>query len=83
MRNATQTVVLPAPAKLNLFLEVLGKRGDGYHDIETLMTTLSLQDAVHFRARDEPAIEVTCRSPLGAVLPDIPDGRTNLAYRAA
>ncbi|MEW6747447.1 MAG: 4-(cytidine 5'-diphospho)-2-C-methyl-D-erythritol kinase [Planctomycetota bacterium] len=44
-----QTITVPAPAKLNLFLEVLGKRADGYHEIETLMQTVDLADSVEIR----------------------------------
>jgi 4-diphosphocytidyl-2-C-methyl-D-erythritol kinase len=43
-------VVVWAPAKVNLFLEVLGKRPDGYHDIATLMVALRLYDTLVFRA---------------------------------
>ena len=41
-----QTVEVHAPAKLNLFLEVLGKRADGFHDLETLMTTVDIFDSL-------------------------------------
>ena len=45
-----------APAKINLFLEVLGKRPDGYHEIETLMVPISLFDTLRFApARGFPA----------------------------
>jgi len=37
-----------APAKINLFLRVLGKRADGYHDIFTLMQKISLYDELSF-----------------------------------
>ena len=52
-------VVVSAPAKVNLFLEVLGKRPDGYHDIATLMVALRLCDTLVFR--EEPILP----SPLG------------------
>ena len=42
---------LLAPAKVNLYLEILGKRDDGYHEIVTLMQTVSLYDKLRF----EPA----------------------------
>src|SRR2546423_3551369 len=41
-----------APAKLNLFLEVLGQRADGYHEIETLMVPVSLCDWLHFSSSE-------------------------------
>lgn len=43
-------IVIAAPAKLNLFLEVLGRRPDGFHSIETLMTAVSLYDSLRFEA---------------------------------
>ena len=47
-RSATE-LVIQAPAKLNLFFEVLAKRTDGYHEIETLMCPIDLYDTLHFR----------------------------------
>ena len=47
-RNAVE-VVVDAPAKLNLFFEVLAKRTDGYHEIETLMCPIDLYDTLYFR----------------------------------
>ena len=44
-----------APAKLNLFLEVLGRRDDGYHDLETLMVPLRLADQVSFEVSPSAA----------------------------
>ena len=40
---------LEAPAKLNLFLEVLGKRSDGYHELATVMHAVDLTDTVTVR----------------------------------
>ncbi|MGZ8566076.1 MAG: 4-(cytidine 5'-diphospho)-2-C-methyl-D-erythritol kinase [Actinomycetota bacterium] len=47
-----------APAKLNVFLRVLGRRADGYHDIETLILPLDLCDVVTVEAAEAPTIEV-------------------------
>lgn len=57
-RNAR--VRLLAPAKLNLFLEVKERRGDGYHEIETLMVAVSIYDTIEFTARPAGAIRLTC-----------------------
>jgi 4-diphosphocytidyl-2-C-methyl-D-erythritol kinase len=45
---ARSTVVIHTPAKLNLFLKVLGKRHDGYHELETLMVSVGLYDTLAF-----------------------------------
>jgi 4-diphosphocytidyl-2-C-methyl-D-erythritol kinase len=45
---SASTVEVLAPAKLNLFLEVIEKRADGYHEIETLMLPVSLWDSLYF-----------------------------------
>ena len=51
MRRAIcqDTVVVRAPAKVNLFLEVLGKRSDGFHEIATLMVAIRLMDTLVFK----------------------------------
>ena len=46
-REATY-IRVEAPAKLNLFFEVLGKRSDGFHEIETLMVPINLYDSLTF-----------------------------------
>jgi 4-diphosphocytidyl-2-C-methyl-D-erythritol kinase len=66
-----------APAKLNLFLEVLGRRPDGYHEVETLMVTVDLSDTLDLRLDPSGAITLSCDDP---TLPT--DGR-NLVVRAA
>jgi 4-diphosphocytidyl-2-C-methyl-D-erythritol kinase len=47
---------LPAPAKLNLFLHVTGRRADGYHLIESVFQLIDWQDTVHFELRDDGQI---------------------------
>ncbi len=46
----------PAPAKLNLFLHVTGRRPDGYHVLETVFQLIDLQDVIHLRRRDDGRI---------------------------
>ena len=52
---------LLSPAKLNLHLEVLGRREDGFHDLETLMTTVTIFDAFKFSGNTNGAIDLRCR----------------------
>jgi 4-diphosphocytidyl-2-C-methyl-D-erythritol kinase len=46
----------PAPAKLNLFLHVTGRRADGYHELQTLFQLVDLADEIRIRGRDDGAI---------------------------
>ena len=48
LRQNESPWTVPAPAKLNLFLEVLGRRPDGYHELETLMVPVRLYDTLIF-----------------------------------
>jgi len=66
----------PAPAKINLFLHVLGRRQDGYHDIQTLFQLLDWGDEVHIRPDSGPLIS---RLP---VTYDVPESE-DLVVRAA
>jgi len=67
-----------APAKVNLVLEVLGKRGDGYHEIDTILQTLALADEVSITFGTDEGVEVT-----GPFAAGTPADETNLAWRAA
>ena len=49
-----------APAKINLSLEVLGKRPDGYHEISTVMQTVSLYDTITLTDNDSESVTVSC-----------------------
>src|SRR5438552_1098782 len=69
-------LVVWAPAKVNLFLEVLGKRPDGYHEIATLMAAVGLYDTLVFK--EEPSGEVRLRSSNS----DLSTGPENLVLRA-
>ncbi|NUQ66638.1 MAG: 4-(cytidine 5'-diphospho)-2-C-methyl-D-erythritol kinase [Pirellulales bacterium] len=80
--------VVHAPAKLNLFFEVLGKREDGYHEIETLVTPIGLCDTLYFREASAGPIDFACRQIVSATAvsdsgpQSIPAGPTNLVVRA-
>ena len=48
---------LPAPAKLNLFLHVTGRRADGYHLLETVFQFIDLHDRIDLRLREDGAVD--------------------------
>ena len=50
------TLVLPSPAKLNLMLHILGRREDGYHELQTLFQFLDYGDEMTFAVRDDGII---------------------------
>lgn len=68
-------IKIAAPAKINLFLEILGKRPDGYHEIETVMQEVSLCDYIYMENHDRD-IEFTCSDP------KLPAGGDNLVLKA-
>lgn len=69
-----------APAKVNLLLHVLGRRTDGYHELDTLMFPIALHDEVALRVSPARRPSVTCR----VTGPEkVPGGAGNLAARAA
>jgi len=75
MQN-TGSIIVYAPAKVNLYLKVTGKRPDGYHDLVSVMQALELCDEVEVR-RAERGIRIECDDPA------VPAGPGNIAYRAA
>src|SRR3989338_3063921 len=66
-----------SPAKVNLFLRILKKREDGYHDIVSVMQPISLYDEIILEMENGSGIIVSCDNA------NVPCDRTNLAYRAA
>jgi 4-diphosphocytidyl-2-C-methyl-D-erythritol kinase len=75
--NVDDGLLVLAPAKINLSLLVGGKRGDGFHEIETVMAKVNFFDEVLIQGGQKDGIEVVCKGPCRA-----PQGRENLVYRA-
>lgn len=75
-RARTLSVKVYIPAKINLWLEVLAKRSDGYHELSSLMLPIGLYDVVEL-TEESRHISVTCSHP------DVPQNSENLAWRAA
>ena len=80
-RRQGPSLVVDTPAKLNLFLDVRGKRPDGFHELETLMVSIGLFDTLRFSAADE-GTTLSIRDA-GARCPDLSPGPDNLVRRAA
>lgn len=70
-------MILKAPAKINLYLEIINKRPDGYHNIESVMHTVSLFDTLEFSSTTGENIELTCSDK------SLPADSTNLVYKTA
>ncbi len=89
-------IVVETPAKLNLFLELLAKRPDGFHEIETLMTAINIYDRLYVTSLSEGQTQLTCRwaSKMEALtasrngmtaasdLDTLPIGSDNIVWRA-
>ena len=73
----TEELSLRAYGKINLGLDVIRKRPDGYHEVKMVMQTVSLYDSLRLKKKEEPGIEVRTN------LPFLPTGPDNLVYRAA
>ncbi len=71
-----KTLRLLSPAKVNLRLEILKKRKDGYHEVRTLLQKISLYDQLHFTLKKGRGISVTTDHP------NLPVGKNNLVYQA-
>lgn len=69
--------LLTAPAKINLYLEILGDRPDGFHELVMILQSISLSDRLEIRPNRHRDIRLYCQHP------QVPLNETNLAYRAA
>ena len=72
-------IIIDAPAKINLYLEVLARLDNGFHSIESIMQTVTLSDSVTVTVArsDKNAVSVSCSDP------EIPQDERNIAWKAA
>ncbi|MEW9111013.1 4-(cytidine 5'-diphospho)-2-C-methyl-D-erythritol kinase [Cytobacillus gottheilii] len=70
-------LLVKAPAKINLSLDVLHKRDDGYHEVEMIMTTIDLADRLELTLLEKDEIRIISHNRF------VPDDHRNLAYQAA
>jgi 4-diphosphocytidyl-2-C-methyl-D-erythritol kinase len=66
-----------APAKINLSLKVVGKRSDGFHDLESVMLPVSVFDSLEIEHKPDGDLEFSCSDPT------VPSDESNLVVRAA
>lgn len=72
-----ESVTLKASAKINLSLDVTGKRNDGYHEIESIFQSVSIYDTITVTKLDRPEIIISCSNP------EVPCDKSNIVYKAA
>ncbi|MBH8564893.1 4-(cytidine 5'-diphospho)-2-C-methyl-D-erythritol kinase [Nostoc sp. CENA67] len=72
-----RSYTLIAPAKINLYLEIIGDRADGYHELVMILQSIDLADQIELHSIDSETIRVHCDHP------QVPTDKSNLAYRAA
>ena len=70
-------MILRSPAKLNLYLKILRKRKDGYHNLKTIFERINLCDTIVLRLRRDGKIIIRCNNPR------VPGGEKNIAFAAA
>ena len=69
-------MIVKAPAKINLYLEIINKRQDGYHNIESVMHTVSLFDILEFSETELNRIELVCENS------ELSNPEKNIVYKA-
>jgi len=72
-----RSYTLTAPAKINLYLEIIGNRPDGFHELAMILQSIELADQIDLRAASTDNIRVYCDHP------QVPTDKTNLVYRVA
>jgi len=68
---------LIAPAKINLYLEIIGSRADGYHELAMILQSIDLSDQIDIHTASTENIRIYCNHP------QVPTDQTNLVYKAA
>ncbi|NMA95004.1 MAG: 4-(cytidine 5'-diphospho)-2-C-methyl-D-erythritol kinase [Clostridiales bacterium] len=76
-RENMDKIVLKAPAKINWTLDILGKRDDGYHYIDTIMQSIAIYDVIEIKRTRRASINVKTDNE------NVPDDKGNIGYRAA
>ena len=77
--NTNNTITAIAPAKVNLYLHITGKKKTGYHELDSLIVFTELHDIISVTTHHN--IEISVRGPLAGQLSESPE--TNLVYKAA
>ena len=77
-----RTITLATPAKINLFFELLDRREDGFHEIETIMSTVSLFDELEFSSREDGQLRLSIVQLGCATRESIPTDGRNLILKA-
>lgn len=72
-----EAIRIKCPAKINLALDVIGKRSDGYHDLDMIMQTISLFDELTLKKTEETGIFIDC------INKDVPVDEHNICWRIA
>ncbi|MBQ7863109.1 MAG: 4-(cytidine 5'-diphospho)-2-C-methyl-D-erythritol kinase [Lachnospiraceae bacterium] len=76
-----EQLTIHAHAKINLALDVLNRRPDGYHTVRMIMQSLALCDTLFLQKTEEPGIVLSARNP--ELFPDVTWDENNLIYKAA
>ena len=77
MVDSVQILTVKTPAKVNLSLQIVAKRPDGYHELDGVMQKLDLFDTLHIKRLPDPGISLRCPDS------DLPEDASNLVYKAA
>ncbi|YAF94839.1 MAG: 4-(cytidine 5'-diphospho)-2-C-methyl-D-erythritol kinase [Nodularia sp. CChRGM 3473] len=72
-----RSYTLNAPAKINLYLEIISQRSDGYHELAMILQSIALADQINIHSLSAETIRVHCNHP------QVPTDKSNLAYQAA